>query len=140
MEKNTYANRKIRKDSNSRFRKFKDEYELQYLSKRKPLEEHYTLEKKLEVIKKNFDISDKQFEKYSFIKSQLNNGNLLKGEFMRYQKELNKIKNEISDIFKKTWHDLNRYGYDLPSSTFKLYRQRYKNYNYDITRNTFNKP
>ena len=78
------------------------------------------------------------FKKYLFIKNKLNGGRLFKGEIIKYQKELKKIKDETFDNFEKTWFNLNKYRYDIPSETFRLYHKRYKNYNYNITKNSFN--
>ena len=138
MEKNIYANRKLRKGSNSRFKKFKDEHDLQYLSKKIPLEEYSTLDEKLKLIEENFNLSDKEFNKYSTIKSKLNNGTLFLGEVKRYEKELKEIRKDVFDSFKKTWYGIVRYSKDIPSDTLKKYQNKFNTYNVDITRNTFN--
>ena len=136
MVKNKFANRKINKYrvSEKSSKKYKDEYELQYLNMDKPLEDKITLEDKLKLIKNNFDNADKKYLKYASTKSYLNSDKLFLGEVTRYKKELNKIKSELFDVFKTTWVDLIRYKYDLPSETFKRYHDRYKTYNYDVTR------
>jgi hypothetical protein len=138
MEKNIYANRRLRKGSNSRFKKFKDEQGLQYLSKKIPLEEYSTLDEKLKLIEENFNLSDKEFNKYSTIKSKLNNGTLFLGEFKRYEKELKEIRKDMFDSFKKTWYDIVRHSKDISSDTLKKYQNKFDTYNVDLTRNTFN--
>tara|TARA_B100000315_G_C14324134_1_gene472194 strand:- start:158 stop:583 length:426 start_codon:yes stop_codon:yes gene_type:complete len=140
--KKGYGNYRASKSSDLRFKKYKDKYELNSLKKQisdyKQQVDNRTLEEKLNLMNENFEISDKGFKKYLSIKNKLNGGRLFKGEITRYQKELKKIKDETFDNFKKTWFDLNKYRCDLPSETFKIYHKRYKAYNYDITRNSFN--
>ena len=102
------------------------------------LENNITLEDKLNLIRSNFEASDNKFGKYSALKLKLNNERLLLGEFTKYQKELIEIKNEMFDLFKISWSNLIKYGNDVPSKTFNMYRKRYKMYNYDVKRNNFN--
>ena len=137
MKKNIYPNRRVSSSSTSKFKRYKDEPGLQYLTKNIPLEDNKTLEDKIGLISENFDMSDKKFKKYSDIKFKLNNGKLFLGEVTKYQKKLKEIKSEMFEIFYKTWNELVRYRYDIPSETFKIYRSRYDKYNYDVTRNTF---
>ena len=67
-----------------------------------------SLDEKLKLIEENFNLSDKEFNKYSTIKSKLNNGTLFLGEFKRYEKELKEIRKDMFDSFKKTWYDIVR--------------------------------
>ena len=97
-----------------------------------------SLEKKLKLIEENFNLSDKEFNKYSTIKSKLDNGTLFLGEVTRYKKELKEIRKDMFDIFKKTWYDLLRHSEDIPSDTLKKYQIKFDTYNFDIRRNTFN--
>jgi len=79
------------------------------------MQDNKTLEDKIKLIKSNFDIADKLYYKYSSINYQLNNGKLFKWEFIKYQKELNEIKTEMSDAFKTAWIS------GIPSKNFKIY-------------------
>ena len=97
-----------------------------------------SLEKKLKLIEENFNLSDKEFNKYSTIKSKLTNGYLFLGEVTRLQKELKVMKEEMFDVFKKTWNDLLIYSKDIPSNTLKKYQIKFDIYNFDVTRNRFN--
>ena len=97
-----------------------------------------SLEKKLKLIEENFNLSDKEFNKYSTIKSKLTNGYLFLGEVTRLQKELKVMKDEMFDVFKKTWNDLLIYSKDIPSNTLKKYQIKFDIYNFDVTRNRFN--
>ena len=85
------------------------------------MQDNKTLEDKIKLIKSNFDIADKFYDKYSSINHQLNNGRLLLGEFTKYQKELNEIKTEMSDAFKTAWIELNKYRSGIPSENFKIH-------------------
>ena len=97
-----------------------------------------SLDEKLKLIEENFNLSDKEFSKYSTIKSKLNNGTLFLGEVKRYEKELKEIRKDMFDSFKKTWYDIVRHSKDIPSDTLKKYQNKFDTYNVDITRNTFN--
>ena len=97
-----------------------------------------SLDEKLKLIEENFNLSDKEFSKYSTIKSKLNNGTLFLGEVKRYEKELKEIRKDMFDSFKKTWYDVVRYSKDIPSDTLEKYQNKFDTYNVDITRNTFN--
>ena len=85
------------------------------------MQDNKTLEDKIKLIKSNFDIADKFYDKYSSIKYQLNNGKLFNGEVLKYQKELNEIKTEMPDAFKTAWIELNKYRSGIPSKNFKIY-------------------
>ena len=85
------------------------------------MQDNKTLEDKIKLIKSNFDIADKFYDKYSSIKHQLNNGKLFNGEVIKYQKELNEIKTEMSDAFKTAWIEHNKYRSGIPSENFKIY-------------------
>jgi len=113
-------------------------YKRQMMERENALEDNSTLEDKLNLIRNNFEESDNKFGEYSALKLKLNNGRLFLGEFTKYQKEVIKIKNEMFDLFKISWSNLIKYNNDLPPKTFNMYRARYKIYNYDIKRNTFN--
>ena len=102
------------------------------------VEDDTTLEDKLNLIRSDFEASDKKFGKYSALKLKLNNGRLFLGEITKYQKELIEIKNEMFDLFKISWSNLIKYGNDIPHKTFNMYRAKYKIYNYDVKRNNFN--
>ena len=96
-----------------------------------------SLDEKLKLINENFNLSDKEFNKYSTIKSKLNNGTLFLGEVKRYEKELKEIRKDMFDSFKKTRYTLLEYSKDIPSDTLKKYQNKFDTYNVDITRNTF---
>ena len=102
------------------------------------LENNKTLEDKLNLIRSDFEASDNKFGEYSALKLKLNNERLFLGEITKYQKELIEIKNEMFDLFKISWSNLIKYSNDIPPKTFNMYRARYKIYNYDLKRNTFN--
>ena len=97
-----------------------------------------SLDEKLKLIEENFNLSDKEFSKYSTIKSKLNNGTLFLGEVKGYEKELKEIRKDMFDSFKKIWYDIVRYSKDISSDTLKKYQNKFDTYNVDITRNTFN--
>tara|TARA_Y100000310_G_C20689623_1_gene821376 strand:- start:3209 stop:3520 length:312 start_codon:yes stop_codon:yes gene_type:complete len=84
------------------------------------------LEDILKLMEKNFNLSDELDRKYSSMKLQLNGRNLFLGEMTKYRKEIKEIKNEMSDVLKKTWSDLIKYGESIPSETFIMYREKYK--------------
>ena len=113
-------------------------YKRHMIERENPLEDNKTLEDKLNLIRSDFEASDKKFGEYSALKLKLNNGRLFLGEVTKYQKKLIEIKNEMFDLFKISWSNLIKYGNDIPTKTFKMYRTRYKIYNYDMKRNTFN--
>ena len=113
-------------------------YKRHMMERENALEDNRTLEDKINLIRSDFDASDKKFGEYSALKLKLNNERLFLGEITKYQKELIEIKNEMFDLFKISWSNLIKYGNDVPSKTFNMYRKRYKMYNYDVKRNNFN--
>ena len=99
-----------------------------------------SLDEKLKSIDENFNLCDKEFAKYSNIRSQLNNGTLFLGEVTRLQKELKEIREDMFNLFKKTRYNLLEYSKDIPSNTLKKYQVRFNRYDFDVTRNIFNQP
>ena len=87
-----------------------------------------TLEEVIKLMDNNFKLSDDIYNQYSFMKLQLNNEKLLFGERIRYRKEIKEIKDSMSNVLEKTWSNLIKYNKVLPSNTFKMYRERYMNY------------
>ena len=59
-------------------------------------------------------------------------------EFRKYQKELRRLKSVVFSVFKTTWNELIMHSKDIPSKTFKTYSKRFKMYDYDVKRNSFN--
>lgn len=108
------------------------------LERERKYSETMSLEDKLESIKNNFDITDNLFGEYSSLKFKLNNERLLMGEFRKYQRELRTLKSELFNIFKISWKELIMHSEDIPSKTFKTYSIRFKRYDYNLERNSFN--
>ena len=113
-------------------------YKRHMMERENALEDNRTLEDKINLIRSDFEASDKKFREYSALKLKLNNGRLFLGEVTKYQKEVIEIKNEMFDLFKISWSNLIKYSNDIPTKTFNIYRARYKIYNYDVKRNNFN--
>jgi hypothetical protein len=84
------------------------------------------LEDILKLMEKNFNLSGELDKKCSSMNLQMNSGNLFLGEMTRYGKEIKEIKEEMSDVLKKTWDDLIKYGESISSETFIIYREKYK--------------
>ena len=103
-----------------------------------PLKDDKTLEEKIKLINDNLYLADKEFNRYSSIKSKLKEGGLFKGEVARYQKELIKMKKEMFDTFNTTWSNLTKYQNDIPFDSFKRYKNRFNSYDFDVKRNKFN--
>ena len=123
-------------------KQYKDEsiihsYKRHKRERENPLKEDKTLEEKLKLINDNFDLSDKEYNRYSSIKFKLHNGRLFKGEITRYQKELINMKKEMFDTFNTTWYNLTKYQNDIPFDSFKRYKNRFDSYDYDVKRNKF---
>ncbi len=136
--KKSYGNSRSSKSSDLRFKRYKDENELFNFRKRLPLQDHRTLEEKIELIDKNFEISDKKLKDYLSIKTKLTGGRLFRGEVIRYRKDLIKSQNKLFESFKRTWFDFSRYKQDLPSKKVIKYSEKYKTYNYNVRINSFN--
>jgi len=115
-----------------------DSYNRDRLEREKKHRENMSLDDKLKAIKNNFDISDKLYGEFSSLKFKLDNERLLMGEFRKYQRELIELKSKLFDVFKTTWKELIMYSTDIPSETFKTYSERFKIYDYNVKRNSFN--
>ena len=115
-----------------------DSYNRDRLEREKKHRENMSLDDKLKAIKNNFDISDKLYGEFSSLKFKLDNERLLMGEFRKYQRELIELKSKLFDVFKTTWKELIMYSTDIPSKTFKTYSERFKIYDYNVKRHSFN--